>query len=167
MSGNNDKLLKILFKNTGSTTAVLEAIAGENVRVEIIKEDKFQDTMLSDKFNWEQQLVLRITILKSRNSKLSYNVVVYDPSKLNIFKERFEKLDYPIGNLLECVDYQRTITYTGWKDTKHLSKYFNFEKLDGIKYPIKEYLHSHDGQILFYISEIYNIDTIAKLFNTK
>lgn len=170
MSKDNAKLLQILFKNTGSTTALLEAIAGEDIDVEIIQENEIQDRRLSSLFNWGCQLILRVTILKNKKHNLSYNIVIYDPNKLNMFKESFAKLDYPIGKLLEDIDYQRKVQYSGWKNKKNLSKYFNFEdliNLDKMDYPVKEYLHIHDGQVLFYISEIYDIETISKIFIQK
>lgn len=161
----DNKLSNILFHNTGSTTAILEAIVGMQVQVEILEEKTYQNKILSSQFSWGDSLILRVTKLKTKSKDLSYNLVVYDLQKLDVFHENFSYLNYPIGRVLENIDYRRIIRNVGWKNPRSFSQIYKFEEvLCEKKYPVKEYHYVHNSRVLFYIFEIYNIEVLSELF---
>lgn len=160
-----NKLLNILFYNTGSTTSILEAITGRQVKVEILEEKVYQNHELSEKFHWNKDIVLRITNLESDHRAVSHNVVLYDPEYLKVFNVNFSYLNFPIGKILEQIDSRRIISKTSWKNTVDLNTYFQFSRiLSKEKYPVKEYYYLHDSKILFYIFEIYEIENLNDMF---
>lgn len=162
------KLLDILFYNTGSTTAILEGISGQVIEVEILEEKNYNNQSLSKELSWANDLILRITKLKSSDKNLSYNIVLYDPKQLEVFEEDFSQLSYPIGKILEQIDSRRIITRTSWQKSKKLNRFFDFTVfLTHQSYPVKEYYYLHDSKVLFYIFEIYDIENIEKLFLTN
>ena len=84
MKRNLKKVLSdILFRNTGSTTSILEAITNKKVEVEIIQERIICDRDYSIRYNWGDSLILRATTLKAGGIVISNNIVIYDADKVN------------------------------------------------------------------------------------
>ena len=162
------KLADILFHNTGSTTALLEAITGEKVQVEILQEGGYQNEKLSLEFSWSESLILRVTKLKIGTKTLSYNVVLYDPKKTALFQRELSYLNSPIGKLLEQIDSRRIVTCTSWRKPDEMNEFYPFgQLLREETYPTKTYHYLHDSKVLFYIFEIYNIKTLNQYFDAK
>lgn len=53
----------VLYQNTGSTTAILEAFINRKVSVCIFDETRYKNKGLSDRYKWSDELVLRATSL--------------------------------------------------------------------------------------------------------
>lgn len=118
MKRNLKKVLSdILFRNTGSTTSILEAITNKKVEVEIIQERIICDRDYSIRYNWGDSLNLRATTLKAGGIVISNNIVIYDADKVNQLDDfHVQNCSIPIGKILEKIDYRRVIIFSGLKN---------------------------------------------------
>ncbi|MCY7189442.1 chorismate pyruvate-lyase family protein [Streptococcus gallolyticus] len=154
----------ILFQNTGSTTAILEAVTNKTVEVEIIQENIIHDDRYSNQYNWGDSLMLRATILKAGGIDISDNIVIYDPNKINQLDNfSVQNCSFPIGKVLENIDYRRITINSGVKNANYLSEYCDFFNLTTTKYPVKEYQYIHDNEVYFHIIELYLDDNLLKV----
>ena len=167
MKRNLKKVLDdILFQNTGSTTAILEAVTNKTVEVEIIQESIIHDDRYSNQYNWGDSLILRATTLKAGGIDISDNIVIYDPNKINQLDNfNVQNCSFPIGKVLENIDYRRITINSGETTANYLSEYCEFFNLTATKYPVKEYQYIHDGEVYFHIIELYLDDNLLMVLH--
>ena len=161
----HDKIDSILFKNTGSTTEILEALTGSNISAKVLFEDTCQIKDIITELRFGNNSVLRATVLQAQGMAVSNNVVIYDPDSLIWNDLKFKHQNYPIGKLLNLFDSHRIIEERTVEPKKTLTKLYDFDNLTQEDYPIKTYKIVANGKVQFYIVELYFIDTIVKLFN--
>ncbi len=156
----------VLFRNTGSTTTLLEALTNDRVDVKIVKEEAVNSHKFASEYAWNN-IILRATTLQVSGVDVSNNIVLYDPKKIGRFKtpSPIKNYSFPIGRLLESVENRRVITDSTTKKSNYLDNFYRFNNLTMSEYPVKEYKIVYNGDVYFYIMEQYLIDNILGLLN--
>lgn len=159
----------VLFRNTGSTTTLLEALTNDRVDVKIVKEEIINNHKFASKYAWNNNIMLRATTLQVSGIDISNNIVLCDPKKIGRFKtpSPIKNYSFPIGRLLESVENRRVITGSTTRKNNYLDDFCKFNNLIMSEYPVKEYQIVYNGDVYFYIIEQYLIDNILRLLNNS
>ena len=159
----------VLFRNTGSTTTLLEALTNDHVDVEIVKEEIIKCHDYATRYAWSDSITLRATTLQVNGTDVSNNIVLYDPQKISNFRtpSSVKNYSFPIGRLLESVENRRVVTSSTTKKSNYLDNFCRFNNLTMSEYPVKEYQIVYNGDVYFYIIKQYLIDNILRLLNNS
>lgn len=152
-----DPVHKILLTTDGSITTILEAITGENIKVETVEQKIIHaDKEIAQLVNIDEgdEVNYRVVNLKAGEDVVAH-ALSYTPLKRlqESFREDLLKADLPIGKIIQKhkLEVRREINW-GKIDKNELT-IFNIPKEDRIL--SRNYRIIHNGEVLINITEYF------------
>lgn len=168
-SSIKNKLTNVILTSNSSTTILLEAITGKEIRVDVIRQDIVQSSDIDNNEIYNliksKEYLKRLVLLYNDKNILSYNIVVAAYDNLpNDVKEEIFKGNIPLGKIIKKIETSRELKWSGKIKSKLLKELFKNQDFELNEYPAKKYLIYINNKCFFYLTEVFCIDTITRIF---
>lgn len=166
------KLTDILLTSNSSTTKLLEAMTGQTMEINVMKQEILSKDKICHEYNEyvtpledSNNYLKRLVSLHSNGKVFSDNIVVASFDNIpEEVKARLLECKIPLGGLTGDKETKRELLWTGYLDKSSLSESIAERAFPLPKYPAKKYLIYVNGYCCFCLLEVYHIDEIARYF---
>lgn len=166
-----ENLAGILLHSDGSTTRMLEYYVKGKLDVDVFcnKTVSCKELPLDIRQYFDDGDILqRKMSLRFKNDVISDNIVFARVDSLieNGILEKLYEGRIPLGKLINNSETRRELLWSGYEDLANIKALFYPMKISeetGV-YPVKKYLIIRNGQVWFYICELFRMNNVMNYY---